>query len=298
MSRVRAGVFIVMIKARNLFGHAATVLAAGLFGAGAARAAESVGAPKPWEMGFQPAASPSAAHMSDFHTLLLYIITAIVVFVTALLLYVLVRFNARAHPVPSPTTHNTMLEVLWTVIPVVILLVIAVPSFKLLYFADRTHTPEMTLKVTGKQWFWSYEYPDHGDVAFDSYMLKDNEIDPAKGNIRLLSTDNPVVLPVDTDIQILLTSADVIHSWAVPSLGLKTDAVPGRNNETWVRIDRPGTYFGQCSELCGKDHAYMPVEIKAVTKDEFAAWIAGKGGKMPGTAASQDGALPAPAAAP
>lgn len=249
--------------------------------AGIAHAEESTGAPKPWEIGLQPPASPSAAHMDDFHTLLLYIITGIVLFVTALLLYVLIRFNARANPAPSKTTHNTMLEVLWTVIPVVILIVIAVPSFKLLYFADRTYTPDMTLKVTGKQWYWSYEYPDQGGISFDSYMLKDDELDPAKEQKRLLSTDNPIVLPVDTDIQILVTAADVIHSWAVPSLGIKTDAVPGRNNETWVRIEKPGTYYGECSELCGKDHAFMPIEVKAVTKEDFANWVKAQGGTMP-----------------
>lgn len=248
---------------------------------GLALPAFAEGSPSPWQLGFQSPASPSAEKMDEFHTLLLYIITAIVVFVTALLAWVLIRFNARANPTPSTTTHNVKLEILWTVVPVLILLVIAVPSFRLLYFADRAHTPEMTLKVTGKQWYWSYEYPDHGGVAFDSYMLKDNEIDSAKSQIRLLSTDNPVVLPVDTDIQILVTASDVIHSWAIPSLGLKTDAVPGRNNETWVRITKPGTYYGQCSELCGKDHAYMPVEIQAVSKDEFASWVAAQGGTMP-----------------
>ncbi len=240
--------------------------------------ADVEGAPKPWEINLQPPASPSAERMDDFHTLLLWIIGGIAAFVTALLLYVVLRFNARVHPKPSATTHNTLLEVLWTVIPIVILIVIAVPSFKLLYYADRTPHPDMTLKVTGYQWYWGYEYPDQGGVSFNAYMVPDKDIDPAKGQVRLLSTDNPVVLPVETNIQILVTASDVIHSFAIPSLGIKTDAVPGRTNETWVRITKPGTYFGQCSELCGKDHAYMPVEIKAVGKEEFQKWVQEKKG--------------------
>lgn len=236
------------------------------------------GAPKPWEIALQPPGSPSAARMDDFHTLLIWIIGAISVFVTGLLIYVMARFNARANPKPSATTHNTMLEVLWTVVPIVILIVIAVPSFKLLYYADRTPNPDMTLKVTGYQWYWGYEYPDQDGISFNAYMIPDKEIDPARDQVRLLSTDNPVVLPVETNIQILVTAADVIHSFALPSLGIKTDAVPGRINETWVRITKPGTYFGQCSELCGKDHAFMPIEIKAVSKDDFAKWVAEKKG--------------------
>lgn len=236
------------------------------------------GGPKPWEIGLQPPGSPSAQRMDDFHTLLLWIIGAISAFVTALLLYVILRFNARVHPKPSTTTHNTLLEVIWTVLPIVILIVIAVPSFKLLYYADRTPNPEMTLKVTGYQWYWGYEYPDQEGLSFSAYMVPDKDIDAAKGQVRLLSTDNPVVLPVDTNIQILITASDVIHSFAIPALGIKTDAVPGRTNETWVRITKPGTYFGQCSELCGKDHAYMPVEIRAVSKEDFQKWVAEKKG--------------------
>lgn len=234
------------------------------------------GAPKPWEVGLQPPASPAAERMDDFHTLLLWIIGAISAFVTLLLIYVVLRFNARVNPKPSTTTHNTLLEVVWTVLPIVILIVIAVPSFKLLYYADRTPNPEMTLKVTGYQWYWGYEYPDQEGLSFNAYMVPDKDIDAAKGQVRLLSTDNPVVLPVETNIQILVTASDVIHSFAIPALGIKTDAVPGRTNETWVRITKPGVYFGQCSELCGKDHAYMPVEIHAVSKEDFQKWVAGK----------------------
>lgn len=178
---------------------------------------------------------------------------------------------------PSPTrnhqktTHNTMLEVVWTVIPVVILIVVAVPSFKLLYYADRTVEPEMTLKITGYQWYWGYEYPDHGEISFDSYMVPDDEI--TGDQVRLLSTDTQVVLPVDTNIQLIITAEDVLHAWAVPAFGVKLDAVPGRLNETWTRITKPGTYYGQCSELCGQGHGFMPIEIKAVSKEEFARWV-------------------------
>ena len=208
-----------------------------------------------------------------FHDLLLWIITPIVIFVTALLAWVVIRYNKKANPKPSSTTHHVMLEILWTVVPVVILIVIAVPSFKMLYYLDRTEEPEMTLKVTGYQWYWGYEYQDHDGINFLSYMVPEAEIDTEAGQKRLLSTDNPVVLPIDTNIQIIVTAADVLHSFTVPALGFKKDAVPGRLNETWVRIDKPGTYFGQCSEICGKDHAFMPIEIKAVTKEEFEKWL-------------------------
>ncbi len=236
-------------------------------------AEEGLGAPKLWGMGLQESASPSHERISEFHNMMLWIISAIVLFVFVLLVYVCVRYSKQLNPKPAQFTHHVLLEVLWTVIPVVILIVIAVPSFKLLYYTDRTPNPEMTLKVTGYQWYWGYEYPDNGGISFNSYMIPSADIDPAKGEKRLLSTDNKVVLPVDTNIQILVTSADVIHSFALPSLGLKTDAVPGRLNETWVNIEKPGVYYGQCSELCGKDHAYMPIEIHAVSKEDFAKWV-------------------------
>lgn len=231
------------------------------------------GGPVPRALGLQAAASPVAERINDFHNLLLWIIGGITLFVTALLLYVMVRFNAKANPTPAKFTHNVVLEVAWTVIPVIILIIIMVPSLKLLYYSDRTTTPEMTLKVTGYQWYWGYEYPDHDGINFMSYMIPDDKIDAEKGQLRLLSTDNAVVLPIDTDIQILVTAADVLHAFAVPAFGIKTDAVPGRTNETWVRITKPGTYYGQCSELCGKDHAFMPIEIRAVTKEEFEEWL-------------------------
>lgn len=229
--------------------------------------------PVDWALNMQPAASPVAEHLHKFHTMLLYIITAITLFVFALLLIIIVRFNAKANPKPAQFTHNVKLEVLWTVVPIIILIVIAVPSMKLLYYSDRTPDPEMTLKVTGYQWYWGYEYPDHGGINFMSYMIPENEIDVSQGQKRLLSTDRAVILPVDTNIQILVTAADVLHSFALPALGIKIDAVPGRINETWVRISKEGIYYGQCSELCGVNHAFMPIEIHAVSKDAFQQWV-------------------------
>ena len=234
-----------------------------------------------WQLGFQAASTPVAERLHDFHNFLLVIISAIVAFVMILLLYVMIRFRAGANPVPSMTTHNVPLEIIWTVIPVLILILIAVPSFKLLYYLDRTENPDMTLKVTGNQWYWSFEYPDHGDIAITSNLIKEEDLDPAKGQIRLLSTDNPVILPVDTNIQVIVTAADVLHSFAVPAFGIKVDAVPGRINETWVRIEKEGVYYGQCSELCGQGHAFMPVEVIAVSKDAFAEWVVKQGGTMP-----------------
>lgn len=228
---------------------------------------------KNWELGMQNAASPSAERIHEFHHMMIYIITAIVLLVLALIIWVVIRYNAKANPTPKQFTHNVLIEVLWTVVPVIILIIVAIPSFKLLYYTDRVAEPDMTLKVVGRQWYWDYEYPDHDGIAFSSYMIADADIDPAKGEHRLLSTDTKVVLPIDTNIQILIQGGDVIHSWAVPALGLKTDAIPGRLNETWVRIEKPGVYYGQCSELCGKDHAYMPIEIHAVTKEEFENWL-------------------------
>lgn len=242
--------------------------------------------PRAWEINFQEAATPVAERLHDFHGFLLYIITGIVVFVLGLLLFVILRFNAKANPVPSTTTHHVLLEIVWTVVPVVILALVAVKSIPLLYYADRTETPEMTLKVTGYQWYWGYEYPDNGGISFTSNLIKDADIDASKGQVRLLSTDNPVVLPVDTDIQILVTGADVIHSFAVPSFGIKIDAIPGRTNETWVRITKPGVYYGQCDQLCGNNHGFMPVEVIAMSKEDFAAWVIKQNGGTEKSAAA------------
>ena len=242
-----------------------------LFVVGATAGGAGAAQPRPWQLGFQPAASPVMRHITDFHNLLLVISVLICLVVLGLLAYVMARFNEKANPTPSKTTHNTIVEVLWTALPVLILVIIAVPSFKLLYFMDRTQNPEMTIKATGHQWYWSYDYPDHGNFTFDAAMVPESEL--KEGQLRLLEADNRVVLPVDTDIRVLLTSDDVIHNWAVPSLGLKLDTVPGRINETWVRIEREGTFYGQCSELCGLNHAYMPIAIEAVSKAAFAEWV-------------------------
>jgi len=182
-----------------------------------------------------------------------------------------VRFNEKANPTPTKTSHNTALEVIWTIVPIIILVAIAVPSFKLLYFMDKTGKPEMTLKVTGSQWYWSYEYPDFGKIAFDSQIIPDADLKP--GQKRLLEVDNRVVVPVDTNIRVLVTANTVIHAWAVPALGIKIDSVPGRMNETWMRVIRPGVYYGQCSELCGINHGFMPIAVEAVSKADFKKWL-------------------------
>jgi len=225
-----------------------------------------------WQLGMQPAASEVRDRIDSLHNELLIIITAITVFVLALLLWVMVRFNAKRNPVPSKITHNTVLEIGWTLIPVLILVAIAIPSFRLLYFMDKAEKAEMTLKVTGHQWYWSYEYPDNGNLAFDSRVVTDDKGEPA-GNPRLLQTDNPVFLPVGTTIRILVSGTDVIHSWFVPAFGVQEYSVVGRVNESWVRIDREGTFYGQCNQICGVNHPFMPIEIHAVSKQEFAAWV-------------------------
>lgn len=230
----------------------------------------SASQPRPWQMTFQPAATPVMEQIQSFNDLLFWIIVAITLFVLALLCYCAVKFNEKSNPTPSKTTHNTALEVIWTVVPILILVAIAVPSFRLLYFMDRTDKPEMTLKVVSHQWYWSYHYPDHGNLNFTSNMVPAEDLKP--GQPRLLTVDNEVVLPVDTNVRVLATSEDVIHNWAVPAFGVKIDTVPGRTNETWVRITKEGTYYGQCSELCGINHGFMPVQVRAVSKAAFAQW--------------------------
>ncbi|MEM7024734.1 MAG: cytochrome c oxidase subunit II [Pseudomonadota bacterium] len=226
--------------------------------------------PVPWQLGLQEAASPVMAQLTSFHDLLLWIIALISIFVLVLLAYTCVRFRASANPTPSTRTHHTVLEILWTAVPVLILVVIAIPSFKLLYYMDRVQEPELTIKAIGHQWYWSYQYPDNGDFTFDAYIVPEQELQ--EGQPRLLTTDTAVVLPVETDIRVLVTANDVLHSWAVPAFGVKMDAVPGRINETWVRIEEPGMYYGQCSELCGDLHGFMPIMVKAVSKEEYEAW--------------------------
>ncbi len=265
----------------------AALAAAGMEVFAGAAGARALGRPEPWQMGLQEAASPMMDRLSGFFDLLVVLVTVIGFAVLVLLLYVVVRFSAKRHPVPSTTSHNTLLEVIWTVVPILILMVIAVPSFKLLYYQKTMPEAEMTIKAIGHQWYWSYEYPDHGDFTFDAAMLPEGELAP--GQPRLLETDNRVVVPVDTTIRVLITAADVLHAWAVPALGVKMDAVPGRLNETWMRIEREGVYYGQCSELCGIQHAFMPIAVQAVSKEAFAAWVEKAGQEFAG--AEGDGAL-------
>ena len=226
--------------------------------------------PEPWQLGFQEAATQNMSMITDFNNFLLILMTAITVFVLGLMVYVMLRFNSKANPNPSSTTHNTLVEVVWTVVPIIILVVIAIPSFRLLYFQRDIPEADMTVKAVGYQWYWGYEYPDHGDFAFDSLMLSDEE----RGDQpRLLATDTAMVVPVDTTVRVVVTAADVLHAFAMPAFGLKIDAVPGRLNETWFRAEKTGTFYGQCSELCGIRHAFMPIRIEVVSKEEFAAWV-------------------------
>lgn len=227
--------------------------------------------PTPWQLGFQEAHSPIMEQMTAFHNFLLWIIFAISIFVLVLLLYVIVRFREKKNPNPSQVTHNTTIEVLWTVVPVVILFVIGFYSLPLLYATDDTADADITVKVIGRQWYWSYEYPDNGDFTFDAFMVPEDELKP--GQPRLLATDEDLVLPVGKKVRVLVTSSDVLHAFAMPSLGSKVDAVPGRTNETWFQINEPGMYYGQCSELCGGGHAFMPLAIRAVSEAEFNAWV-------------------------
>jgi cytochrome c oxidase subunit 2 len=254
----------------------ASVIAAVLAWAGSALAA-----PKPYELGLQAAASPVMERIEGFHTLLVWIIAAITAFVAALLVIVMVRYNRRVNPVPSKTHHNTLLEVAWTVIPVVILVIIAIPSFKLLYYEAEIPPADVHLKVIGKQWYWTYEYPQ-SNFGFDSQGLTSVEAaageqpdrSAAAGKPRLLGVDNPLYLPVNKVIEVTTVGADVIHSWALPEMGVKMDAVPGRLNHTWFKATRTGVFYGQCSELCGVRHAFMPIEVHIVTDAEYAAWLA------------------------
>src|SRR5271165_3396163 len=239
--------------------------------AGGRAALAALGQPSPWQLGMQQSATPVMDNIIWFHDFLLYIITAVAGFVLALLLIVMVRFNARNHPVPSRTTHNTLLEVAWTTIPIVVLLVIALPSFKLLFFQLIPPPADLTVKATGKQWYWSYAYPDNGKFEFDSLMLKAGELKQEQP--RLLAVDNEMVVPINKNVHVITTGADVIHSFAVPSFGIKIDAIPGRINETWFRATREGVYYGQCSELCGKDHAFMPIAVRVVSEQAFAVWV-------------------------
>jgi cytochrome c oxidase subunit 2 len=249
-------------------------------------------APEPWEMTLQPGVTPIAEMIHRFDAGLLVIIGLIAAFVLALLAWVMIRYNSRANPVPSRTSHNTLIEVIWTVVPVLILVAIAVPSFSLLFAqynparAISGYDPErdrtITVKATGVQWYWTYEYPDNGDLSIDSLMLQDSERTDPETQPRLLAVNNPLVLPVGVVIRMQVTGADVIHAWAMQPFGVKTDAVPGRLNEAWFRADKEGVYYGQCSELCGRDHAFMPIQVLVVSEAQFDAWAAAAANDLPG----------------
>ncbi len=233
----------------------------------------SAAQPEPWQMNFQEAATPLMEQIVRFHDVyLLPTIIIISLFVLALLAIVVVKFNEKSNPNPSRTTHNTTIEVLWTVIPVAILVVIAVPSFKLLYKSDVIPKVDMTIKATGHQWYWNYEYVDHGKFSFDAYMIADEDL--KEGQPRLLETDNRVVIPSNTIVRVQVTAADVLHAWTIPAFGRKIDAVPGRLNEIWIGpVKNEGVYYGQCSELCGVNHGFMPITVEVVSKDKFNAWV-------------------------
>jgi cytochrome c oxidase subunit 2 len=237
----------------------------------AAHAVAGTGQPSPWQYDFQTAVTPIMEAIHSFHTFVTIISVLITVFVLALLLYIMIRFNERANPTPSRTTHNTTLEVAWTVIPALILVVIAVPSFRLLFDQLEIPNSDLTVKATGTaQWTWSYEYPDH-KFQFDSLMLQDNE--RKAGQPRLLAVDNEMVVPVNKVVRMQITAEGIIHAFAVPSFGIKVDAIPGRLNETWFKATREGLYYGQCSELCGRNHAFMPIAVRVVNEQQFAAWL-------------------------
>ncbi|WP_106640305.1 cytochrome c oxidase subunit II [Allosphingosinicella vermicomposti] len=236
-------------------------------------------------MGLQDQFTPIGEEASWFHNVILMpVIVVICLFVLALMIYVIIRFRRSANPVPSRTTHNTMIEVIWTLVPVLILVVIAVPSIKLLARQYSPPAADLTVKVTGNQWYWTYSYPDNGEFELVSNMLSDEEA-AKRGEPRLLAVDERMVVPAGATVKLIVTSADVIHSFAMPAFWNKIDAVPGRLNETWFKVDRPGVYYGQCSELCGARHAYMPIVVEVVKPEQFAAWVASKGGTMPGASA-------------
>jgi cytochrome c oxidase subunit 2 len=241
---------------------------AGMALAAGGTAFAEMGQPAPWEYKLQQGATPVMENIIWFHNFLFVLITVITLFVLGLLVIIVVKFNAKANPVPSRTTHNTLIEVAWTLIPVLILVGIAVPSFRLLFLELDVPKPDITIKVTGKQWYWSYAYPDNGKFEFDSLLDKDKQP-------RLLGVDNEMVVPVNKVVRIQTTGADVIHSFAVPAFGIKIDSIPGRLNETWFKATKTGMFYGQCSELCGRDHAFMPIAVRVVSDQEFATWVDG-----------------------
>jgi len=270
-------------RARAIVGGGITALSLAVFSATPSWATELVGQPTPGGLGLQPAASPLKVEAHFFHdAVLMPIITFITLLVLGLLIWIVVRYNKKSNPVPAKWSHNTLIEIIWTVLPVLILVGISLFSFRLLFAYHDMPTPDLTVKATGNQWNWSYEYPDQGIGEYISNMLPEDEI-AARGmphGLYRLAADEPIVVPVGKTVRVLVTATDVIHAFALPAFGLKTDAIPGRVNETWFRADRVGVFYGQCSELCGVDHAFMPIQINVVTQAEFEAWVASKGGSM------------------
>jgi cytochrome c oxidase subunit II len=253
---------------------AAIALTAAALLSGGNAALAGMGQPSPWEIGLQDSATPIMSDITWFHDVLLWITAVISGFVLLLLLIIIVRFNARANPIPTRTTHNTLLEVLWTILPVIILACIAVPSFRLLFVQLDVPKPDLTVKATGSQWYWTYNYPDNGNLKITSAMLDEEHLKQLKPDEpRLLAVDNDMVVPVNKVVHVIVTGTDVIHSFNVPSFGIRIDAVPGRINETWFKATTVGMFYGQCSELCGKDHSFMPIAVKVVSDADFAAWL-------------------------
>lgn len=267
-------------------------LAMGLVLTVPALAESMVGAPAPWGMGLQPSGGVIKERIASLNSLVFFIIVAITIFVLVLLAYCVWRFSAERNPVPSTTSHHTGLEIAWTVIPVLILLVIAIPSFRLLYFQDRAIDADMTVTVQGRQWYWNYTYSDHGNFTFDSYPIQEADIKP--GQLFKLDVDNEMVIPVGANIRILTTGHDVIHSFFVPALGVQKYTIPGRTLETWMRADRPGIFYGQCNQICGTNHWFMPIAVRAVPRAEFDTWVADAQKRF----ARADGSAPVIATAP
>jgi len=258
---------------RNAAARACLVTGLAFAGIAALAAVGWAAEPMPWQIGMQAPATPVKERIDAFHNELLVIIFLIAAFVLSLLVYVMVRFHHSRNPVPSRISHNPVIEIIWTVVPVIILVTIAVPSFKLMYYMDRVPNADMTIKVTGNQWYWTYEYPDQGGLKFDSNLIPDNELKP--GQKRLLDVDNPLVVPVDTTVRVLVAGvADgVLHSWYVPSFGVQEYAMPGRLNESWFRVLHEGAYYGECNQICGINHAFMPIKIVALPKPDFEKWL-------------------------
>ena len=229
--------------------------------------------PAPWQMGMQTPHSPVQAGIQSLNYWVTVVIVLITVFVAGLLAYVMWRYSAKRNPVAGKLSHHSLLEVAWTAIPVLILAGIAIPSFRLVYFEDRTHDADLTVKVTGHQWYWEYTYPDAKGLHYDSYMVHDEDLKPEQKGLRHLAVDNQLVLPAGKNVRILTTSSDVIHSFFIPSLGVQRYAIPGRTIETWVKVDKPGDYYGECNQICGTNHSVMPISVHAVTPEEFQAWL-------------------------